>query len=100
MNEQSILPLQIEGLREDLTHIENILNTLNSGHVDLIGRVRMRLDHHLQLKRTALNDLENEMADQEPGESWKELREIRRECRQLFQVCLALMEGALLRQNG
>jgi hypothetical protein len=100
MNEQSILPLQIEGLREDLTHIENILNSLDSGQVDLIGRVRMRLDHLLQLKRTALTTLETDMArNRALSDCWKDLRGIRRECRQLFQVCLALIEGALLRQN-
>ena len=111
MNEHSILSLQIEALREDLTHIQNILNALQSGaivpassHSDLIellSRVSTRLEQSIETNVRALKKLDSDIESNVAlSNCWKDLREIRHDSKRLFQVCLALIEGALVRQYG
>lgn len=113
MNETSILPLQTEALREDLIHIENTLNALKpdadasasalqrADQLALLNRVRPRFDYLIQTQRTALDKLESDIKNNlAPSDAWKRLREIRQECKSLFQACLALIEGALVRLHG
>lgn len=113
MNEYRILPLQIQALREDLRHIENTLNRLQSdlhpqnpsqpsNAAELLDRVRPRLDYLIKTNQTELDNIESRIANDglQPSDGWLGLRNVRQECKRLFQACLALIEGALVRQHG
>ena len=113
MDKRSILTAQSRALLEDLNQIENILNSLQAAdpssggprarpdHFNLLARVRPRFDILVHKQRAALKTLERDIAQERaPSDCWAGLRAIRRECKQLFQECLALMEGVLVRRHG
>lgn len=112
MNIRSILKGQTGALLADLDQIENILDILEaanplpdihttSDHLELLARVRPRFDTLVRKQRVALEALEGEIdGGRATSDCWGKLRAIRLDCKKLFQECLALIEGSLVRRHG
>ena len=99
----SALLLQMDALSEKLFETEKVMQSpkLDSW---LRKRVEARFDILLNRRRTRLQKLRESVSSDSRGQPlqpfWQEFSECERECRELFEECLAFVQGALVRAAG
>jgi hypothetical protein len=99
----SALVLQMDALRQKLVETEK---AVQSPKLDswLRKRVEARFDTLLNRRRTRLQKLRESVSSLSRGQPlqpfWQEFSQCERECRELFEECLAFVQGALVRAAG